>query len=55
MDNKVFEALKKIMGAIGQVEDGEIYLYDPYAQDASIFEAYDEVTAWMNGIAKKVA
>jgi hypothetical protein len=54
MDKRTFEALQKLMGAIGEVQDGEIYLHDPYAKMPKMFIAYGQVYGWMQEIEKEV-
>jgi hypothetical protein len=48
MEKATFEALQKIMSAIGEIQDGETYLHDPFARDPAMFDAYEEIVRWMD-------
>ena len=45
MDKDTREALKTLMLAIGQIQDGEVYLAAPYDQQPEMFDAYGKVAA----------
>jgi hypothetical protein len=47
MDKETRAALKKIMLAIGQVQDGEVYLAPPHDEDTAMFDAYEKVATWI--------